>query len=426
MKNKPALILCISVFVFFVAYAAYNLYLRSIGNIDTQYAVVTEAYNTVDTDCFVVRDENRSADNTNAAIIKNSGKGIYIPYVDDGSRVASGDIIALFFSSESSAKAYKEKQVLSQTLEYYKKLQSQSALSTLDIDKLEQTINDNLISYISSCENNDYSDVSEILDTLKYDISSKKIATGDKLDFSEQISNLESQISSLSKSGDDYVTIKADFPGYYISTVDGYESATDYSDVSSLTVSEVNSLIESEPSNVDSSAIGKIIDEYNWYAVCNIPKDSLEKLYIGKNVLVSFENTNVSLTDMEVYSISSVTDGYASVVLVSNLMSSDIALLRKEKIKIVIDEYEGLKVPREAIRNAETSESLDTTDASQSQNLGVYILYGQVVRFRNINVLYYGTDYAIVSRDTDDSDSLKLYDMIITKGRNLYDGKIIS
>ncbi|MGN1348850.1 MAG: HlyD family efflux transporter periplasmic adaptor subunit [Acutalibacteraceae bacterium] len=424
MKNKWAL-LYVAVFVFIAAYAAYNIYLRSISDIDTQYAVIAEAYSTVDTECFVIRDENHGKGNKNTAIIKNSGKGVYIPYVEDGSRVASGDIIALFFSSEKSAKAYREKQILSRTLDYYKKLQNQTTLSTLDIDKLEKTINDNLISYISACENNNYSSVSEILDTLKYDISSKKIATGEKLDFSVEISSLESQISELSKSSDNYTAIRAKFPGCYISTVDGFESSADYTDVSSLTVNEVNSLIESEPSKVSSSAIGKIIDEYNWYAVCNIPKDSLEKLYIGKKVLVTFENTNVSLTDMEVYSISPVTDGYSSVVLVSNMMSPDIALLRKEKIKIVIDEFEGLKVPREAIRNAETSDTADASDISQSQNLGVYILYGQVVRFRKIDVIYFGDDYAIVSRNTESSDSLKLYDMIITKGRNLYDGKII-
>lgn len=424
MKNKWAL-LYVAVFVFIAAYAAYNFYLRSISDIDTQYAVLAETYSTVDTDCFVIRDENHGEGSKNTAIIKNSGKGVYIPYVEDGSRVASGDIIALFFSSEKSAKAYKEKQILSRTLDYYKKLQNQTTLSTLDIDKLEKTINDNLISFISACENNNYSAVSDILDTLKYDISSKKIATGEKLDFSAEISSLESQISELSKSSDNYTAIRAQFPGCYISTVDGYESAADYSKVSSLTVNEVNSLIESEPSKVSSSAIGKIIDEYNWYAVCNIPKDSLEKLYIGKKVLVTFENTNVSLTDMEVYSISPVTDGYASVVLVSNMMSPDIALLRKEKIKIVIDEFEGLKVPREAIRNAETSDTANASDISQSQNLGVYIRYGQVVRFRKIDVIYFGDDYAIVSRNTESSDSLKLYDMIITKGRNLYDGKII-
>lgn len=423
MKNKWAL-LYVAVFVFIAAYAAYNLYLRSISDIDTQYAVLAETYSTVDTECFVIRDENHG-EGKNTAIIKNSGKGVYIPYVEDGSRVASGDIIALFFSSEKSAKAYREKQILSRTLDYYKKLQNQTTLSTLDIDKLEKTINDNLISYISACENNNYSSVSEILDTLKYDISSKKIATGEKIDFSVEISSLESQISELSKSSDNYTAIRAQFPGCYISTVDGFESSADYTEVSSLTVNGVNSLLRSEPSKVSSSAIGKIIDEYNWYAVCNIPKDSLEKLYIGKKVLVTFENTNVSLTDMEVYSISPVTDGYSSVVLVSNMMSPDIALLRKEKIKIVIDEFEGLKVPREAIRNAETSDTANASDIAQSQNLGVYIRYGQVVRFRKIDVIYFGDDYAIVSRNTESSDSLKLYDMIITKGRNLYDGKII-
>lgn len=421
--KKSSIIILVVVFVFVGAYTAYNLHLRNVSNIETQYAVLSDAYSTVDTDCFVVRDEKHGDGKKNTAIISNSGEGVYIPYVEDGSRVAAGDIIALFFSSEEGAKAYNEKQLLSETLEYYTNLQNQSSLSTLDVEKLEKKINDNVTEMVTLCQENRLGDISDVLSALKYDISSRKIATGESVDFSQQISSLEKEIKSLSKKSGNYKSIRATFPGCYISSVDGYESAADYSKVSSLSTDDVRKLIESEPGKVSSSAIGKIIDQYNWYAVCNVPKNALEKLSIGKTVLVSFENTNVSMTEMKIHSISAVTDGYASVVLSSNEMNSDIALLRKEKIKIVIEKFEGLKVPREAVRNAD---SPDSTEISENNDLGVYILYGQVVRFRKIDVLYFGSEYAIVKRDTENQDSLKLYDMIITKGRNLYDGKLIS
>lgn len=423
MKKRSYVIILILTVLLLGGYVTYNLYLRNIGNIDTQLATITTAYNSIDTECFIVRDENHGDSGKNAAIIKNSGGGVYIPYVEDGARVAAGDIIALCFSSESDAKAYKEKLALSETLDYYNKLQNQSQLSTLDIDKLERTINDNIISMISSSEKKDFSLSEEFLDSLKYDISAKKIATGEKLDFSSQIEQLKKEIQSLSKKGGNYKEIRAAFPGCFISNVDGFESSVVYSDVSSLSTADVDSLLSSEPAKVSSSSIGKIIDEYNWYAVCNVPKTALEKLKIGSEVKATFEGTNVAMISMKIHSVSIVNDGYAAVVLVSNEMNSDIAKLRKEKVKIIIDSYNGIRVPREAIRNAENPES---DELSQSGNLGVYILYGQVVRLRKINVLYFGTDFAIIERETDNSEALKLYDMIITKGRNLYDGKIIN
>lgn len=424
--KRGAWLIYVLVFTLIGAYIGYNLYLRSISDIDIQYAVISDAYSTVDTDCFVIRDENRSNGKKNSAIVKNSGEGVYIPYVEDGSRVAAGDTIALFFSSEKGAKAYKEKQLLTETLGYYNKLQNQSILSTLDIDKLEKSINDNVTAMIAASENEDFSSVNEFVSSLRYDISAKKIATGEQIDFTEQIETLEAEIAKLSKSSDGYKAIKADFPGCYISSIDGYESSADYSSVLSMGCADVEKLIACEPGKISSSAIGKLIDEYTWYAVCNVPKNSLEKIKVGKNVLVTFENTNVSLINMEVSAVSPVTDGYAAVVLASNEMNSDIALLRKEKVKIVIDQFEGLKVPREAIRSADAPENTDSKDIAQSKNLGVYIRYGQVIRFRSIDVLYFGSEYAIVRRDTENSDALKLYDMIITKGRNLYDGKIIN
>lgn len=424
--KRGAWLIYVLVFTLIGAYTGYNLYLRSISDIDIQYAVISDAYSTVDTDCFVIRDENRSNGKKNSAIVKNSGEGVYIPYVEDGSRVAAGDTIALFFSSEKGAKAYKEKQLLTETLGYYNKLQNQSILSTLDIDKLEKSINDNVTAMIAASENEDFSSVNEFVSSLRYDISAKKIATGEQIDFTEQIDALEAEIAKLSKSSDSYKAIKAGFPGCYISSIDGYESTVDYSSALSMGCADVEKLIACEPGKISSSAIGKLIDEYTWYAVCNVPKNSLEKIKVGKNVLVTFENTNVSLINMEVSAVSPVTDGYAAVVLASNEMNSDIALLRKEKIKIVIDQFEGLKVPREAIRSADAPENTDSKDIAQSKNLGVYIRYGQVIRFRSIDVLYFGSDYAIVRRDTENSDALKLYDMIITKGRNLYDGKIIN
>ena len=171
MKITLSKVLSALLILIVAIYAVYNVYLKVSGNINTEYAVISDAYETIETDCFIIRDEVKKDGKNNLALIRNSGEGVYIPYVEDGSRVAAGDTIALFFSSEKDAIAYQEKQALEETLNYYYKLQNQSVMNFFDIDKLEETINEEIISFVANIENNDFSDISEVLSALRYNIS---------------------------------------------------------------------------------------------------------------------------------------------------------------------------------------------------------------------------------------------------------------
>ena len=58
--------------------------------------------------------------------------------------------------------------------------------------------------------------------------------------------------------------------------------------------------------------------------------------------------------------------------------------------------------------------------------LGVYVLTGMQVKFVEVKVLFTDGDYMICEKQTSDGNVLRLYDEVIVKGKNLYDGKIIS
>lgn len=408
-----------------VSYIAMNLYIRQSDKVATTYATAATAYKTEVADCFVIRDEVRGSKKNNSALIKNSGSGVYVPYIEDGARVASGDTIALYFSSQSEAKAYKEKIELEEKLDRYEQLKDQSLLNFLDIDRLDLTIKNEFNEILSDIENNNFSQMEEKLDTLKYNISSRQIATGEKVNFDEQINIINDKIKALSGSGLNYKKIKAKYPGCFIGNVDGYEGTVDYSSVEGMSVEEIDKAINSDPAKVKDSVIGKTVGEYNWYAVCNLPYSAIERLKIGSQVKVSFEDTNVTDIKMTVVSLETQGDEKVGVVLKSSLMNSDIANLRKEKIIVKLNEYEGLSVPKSAVR--EVTRTVTDSDGKETTEkvMGVYILYGQVVRFRTVNALYSDEDCIIAENDTEDKGSISLYDMIITKGRELYDGKIV-
>ena len=87
--------------------------------------------------------------------------------------------------------------------------------------------------------------------------------------------------------------------------------------------------------------------------------------------------------------------------------------------KIVINDYTGLKISRDAVR-------LD-----EEGNSGVFVRRGNIVNFRSLNILYSEEDFVIASKPSENSDiklpytHAKLYDEVIISGKELKDGMVI-
>ena len=105
-------------------------------------------------------------------------------------------------------------------------------------------------------------------------------------------------------------------------------------------------------------------------------------------------------------------------ILSSKIMDSDIARLRTEDVEIVINETDGIRVNKSAVR---------VIDGVQ----GVYVLTGNIVRFKKLDIIYTGEDYVIskmIKEDIYDENKvpyLKIYDAVILEGKDLKDGKLI-
>jgi hypothetical protein len=87
-------------------------------------------------------------------------------------------------------------------------------------------------------------------------------------------------------------------------------------------------------------------------------------------------------------------------------------------VRITLGSTSGYRVPREAVHTV-------------GEDVGVYVLVGNVIEFRRITVIGEGDGYYIVStyeRDLEDSLTsqtpyLNINDLIVTSGNDLYDGK---
>ena len=57
---------------------------------------------------------------------------------------------------------------------------------------------------------------------------------------------------------------------------------------------------------------------------------------------------------------------------------------------------------------------------------GVYVRAGNIIKFKKIHTSYTTEDYVIATNPEGESGFVKLYDEIIVKGADLYDGKLVS
>jgi hypothetical protein len=158
--------------------------------------------------------------------------------------------------------------------------------------------------------------------------------------------------------------------------------------------------------------MGKLVDSFDWYFVCNVSYSDSGKLKQDKKVSVNIPNTAVGSIECKIAYIGAKEGDYIPVVLKCNVMNRDVANLRFEDIEIITDQYTGIRINNKAIREVDGEK-------------GVYVLRGNIIQFKKINIISSSEEYSVVEK-VDDSSYIKQYDTVITEGVDLYDGKVVS
>ena len=208
-------------------------------------------------------------------------------------------------------------------------------------------------------------------------------------------------------------TVSSDVSGYYVALADGYETLTDFSGITELTADDVDALINSTPARIPVGTVGKLVTKFSWYLVCNVSAKEIYGIESGDSVSVSFLNSSVGAINMYVSAINEgEQEGIVTMILKSNKMSSAIATLRKETVRIAVEKYKGYVVDPKAVRTVEGE-------------TGVYVKLGNIVKFRKIDIAYSDDGMILATCPDGENGYLRQYDEIIIEGTDLYDGKNI-
>ncbi len=388
---------------FVVSYVIYQCVLFSKAEIETQFALSETVYKTIETKCFVVRDEH---------FIKNDVKGTTVSFAQNGERVARGDTVSMVFSSHDDAVKYLKISEVKKDIEHYQELSGQANLQTMNISSLTEKIDNELIEFLEYRDSGAYTDAIESANLFRDSLTGKQIATGTDLDFSEELANLKNELTQLENAQYSYTEIKSDTAGYYINGSDGYESVVDYLKIDELTIDAAEKAIESKASAVSEDVVGRVMSSFKWYIVCVVDTEDTVNLSYGKPIYINVPYEGVEKLPVTLYKIGDRTEDKTLLIMSCDLMNDSFADLRIEDIQIITEEYTGYKIPNSSIR---------TVDGVK----GVYVVRGNLLGFRKIHILYSNDSFTLVDNPEGESDYIKLYDKVVTKGVELYDNKLV-
>lgn len=432
MNSKKIRTLGAVVLAFLVLlYVGYQAYQATHQSIRTETAMYGEVSDVLQAQGFILRNET---------LIDESYSGVLSYRVADGSRVSRGGVIADIFSNESDAASQRELDQLDQEIENLQSLSQTANFYVANPSMLGDQIYSALEGISQLVNENDFSGLNTQKGELQNALIRRQLITGEESaeDYSQRISQLQSQRDTLaSQTGSATGSILAPEAGYFISTVDGLENVMDISQVESITVAQAEELLEQQSSSTD--AVGKICQDFNWYAVCVFDEDDMVRFEGVEDVYLDIPFASTEQIPAKVLARNSDGEsGKTAVVFQCSTMDADIAAVRNEAIQVTVNTYSGVLVNERAIRFADveyttTDEAGNTVTQVQENVKGVYVLYGGQLEFVQVFTDQTVNGYAICRTDLTEEEqsmlvtdsTIQLYDQVVVEGTDLYDGKIV-
>ncbi len=348
------------------------------------------------------------------SVVHSAGSGVLSYEHEDSSKVGQSSVIAYRYRNEGDIELRRQIEALDEQIAVLVEAEKLVGTDNSQLETITSQINLVHSSLVDCIISGDYDAAGDYEDQMLEALCKREIAKGESEGYSEKISQLRAERKSLeSQLTGDVQSIYAGGTGYFVSSVDGYEDKLTFDDSETITAMKIKNIIENPDISASGTAVGKLISDYRWRVAAVLDSDELFGMYEGSKVTLRVGSENAEL-EATIVSINDTGEGDGTAVYVfeCDRLTPVVVGSRVENFKLVVSSYGGLRVSREAIRYNEAEER------------GVYIVRGSSLAFKKINVIYWGEDYVICSQE-DDDEYLKLYDEIVTEGKELYDGRII-
>lgn len=423
--QKPSIIVIILVAV--AIYGVYNILYSLANRLETETAQMVTISDTVSTVGIAVRNET---------IITSDVRGVTVSAVENGGKVFKGETVVNVFDSEAAAQAYVRILEIDEALAEFESMRTAGEENAAEISAIEKQTNNRLLALSSSIYNGDVPQALELSDDILYMLNKGQLATKQVDNFDARVSTLEAEKEQLSQMyGIEPNSLHSPLSGYYISDVDGYESLLNTDILEGLTPEMLEKIMTEHTEINDPAIIGKIADDYVWNIVCTVTAEEAEKFTVDKFYTIYLPYSDTDNIETRLVSITPGADGEnALLVFKCTYMVSDLASFRSQPIIIQIKKFSGLGVSESAITTRPAVKSDDVVDdtpvsssdaAEPQEETGVFIMWGNEVKFRRIKEIYRDGDTVVCTVESE-RGWLKMYDEVIIDEEGMYDGKIVN
>ena len=401
MKFNYTKILAISAGILMIVYLLYQTVFASISSIKTETAIDYTAEEIIKTEGYIIRDET--------VITCDDAVGGVLSYeIADGSRVSKGGTVAGIYNSENDV------EIKAQIASLDKQIKNLSGICNMDmsnvtnLDQVDGQIDESLIELLDSVAGGDYSKLATDSDEYLTLLNKRLVAIGAETDFYDRLSRLNTQKSALESRLGMAKNVVSEKAGYFVSSVDGYENVLTSDSIETLTKADLEGIKPNE--QTDKTIIGKTVDSVDWYIATSLSFEESLKFAEGQSLTIRVPLQKLIELPVKVHKINrDASTGQTVIVFRCRYMSGELSLIRTQPISIVLSSVDGLYVPNDA---------LQIIDGKK----GVYIKNGNTVKFIPIEVVYNGNDFVVCKK----GNGLRLYDELVVKGNDLYDGKVIN
>ncbi|MFA9381092.1 MAG: HlyD family efflux transporter periplasmic adaptor subunit [Acetanaerobacterium sp.] len=382
--------------VAFLAYQGYH-YVFTPYETETAYVFVQSDYIAVSG--VAVRDE---------VVLQTNQEGVVSYLHNNGEKVSKSMPVAEVYQSEQDAANQTAMRKLEQEIGLLETAADPGRADYINADMLNSQISEKLSLMAQMTGMRSLGALETVKTEYLMLLNTRQIATERVSNFDARLSRLRDEADSLrSVTQPALASVLAPQPGFFVSVVDGYEQMLTTAGLDTLSLSAVQQIAASKQQPVSGQGtVGKLITGFEWYYAALVPIDNAERFRSGLTVSVTFPYVSDTAYPATVSSISAAEDAdYAVVVLQFNNMNTELCALRAEQAEISFASYRGLKVRSDTLR-------------FQDGQPGVYVMNAAGVRFKMLDVIFYGDGFVLSAPGAKD-DYLRMYDQMITRGKEL-------
>ena len=366
----------------FVVVLIYN---ATVKTYETTDAMRYSIEDTASTYGYIVRTEIILADTGN----------VVLPFVNEGEKVASGQVIAAEYMSSEALEVASEIRTLRLLIAGLEASDGDSSVETASLRSI--------IDLSRAVQQRDFSKLEELtLNVETYVFSAGSSLASDLPAMKRRLESLEARVSGVR-------SIDAPVSGTFSQVVDGFESVTPDALIDILPTG-LDELFSS-PSQVASGV--KLVTEFKWYYAAIMRASDVSRLSEGSQATIQFSGAYRESIDMLVEHIGRRENDDCVVLFSSSRNLHEIVSHRELRADIVFSVVSGIRVPKEAI---------------QLDDYGVIFIYLQTgVRAERVDVeiLAESGDSYIVRDGVETGLPLRVGSTIIVRANGLFDGKIV-